>query len=112
MKKVLSAEDRLDSLLTGLENQVLLASDDTVSEDVDAGDIRTVSEIIAGRLARNGRGTARQSPDLGSAIKRSVRSFITRPPVRPIGLSIAYSSDIEDEIPARRKRRDKDAKPD
>ena len=52
MKKILSAEARLDTLLAGLENQVLLSSDDSVLDDVDSADIRSVSQIIAGRLAQ------------------------------------------------------------
>jgi len=111
MKKILSAEDRLDGLLSGLENHVLFASDNAVLEDSDVGDIRTASEIIASRLARHGRGAA-SSTGRNAPVKRTIRSLIARPPVRPIGLSVAYSSDTEDEVAARRKSDVKATKPD
>ena len=113
MKKILSAEARLDTLLAGLENQVLLSSDDSVLDDVDSADIRSVSQIIAGRLAQQVRSAARRAPNLVSASgKRSMGAFMMKPPVRPAGLSVAYSSDADDDGAAESKPDDRKSKRD
>ena len=96
MRAVLNAETRLDALLAGLENQVLLASDTAVLEECDAADMREVSDILAGRLARHDAAGQATPSDLGAGMRRRfVRSLLAKGPVRSSGLSVAYSNDSE-----------------
>lgn len=96
MRAVLNAEIRLDALLAGLENQVLLASDAAVLEDCDAADVREVANILAGRFARHDAAGQAMPLDRGVGMRRRfVRSLLARAPVRSSGLSVAYSNDSE-----------------
>lgn len=96
MRSVLNAEIRLDAILAGLENQVLLASDATVLAECDAADVREVLDILAGRLARHDAAGQATPLDRGVGIRRRVvRSLLSMGPVRSTGLNVAYSNDGE-----------------